>query len=98
MTKGDVLPDQQNNLVGFGTLGLGWGPAEWISFKLQLNGHTALYSNSSLIELSNNSLMLIVGGALKLPDGYLLDIGVSEDVAVATAPDVAFHLGLSKRF
>jgi hypothetical protein len=98
MTEGDVLKDQQNNLVGFGTLGLGWGPAEWISFKLQLDGHTALYRNSSLIELSHNSLMLVVGGALKLPDGYLLDIGVSEDVAVATAPDVAFHFGLSKRF
>jgi hypothetical protein len=37
MTRGDVLSDQQNNLAGFGTFGLGWGPAEWISFKLQLN-------------------------------------------------------------
>lgn len=98
MTSGDVLPDQQNNLVGFGTLGLGWGPAEWISFKLQLNAHTALYHDSDLVELSHNSLMLVIGGALKLPGDYLLDIGVSEDVAVATAPDVAFHLGLSKRF
>jgi hypothetical protein len=42
--------------------------------------------------------MLIGGGALKLPGEYLLDIGVSEDIAVATSPDVAFHLGLSKRF
>jgi hypothetical protein len=98
MTKGDVLPDQQNNLVGFGTFGMGWGPAEWISFKLQLNAHTALYHGSSLDELSQSSLMLVGGGALKLPGDYLLDIGVSEDVAVATAPDVAFHLGLSKRF
>jgi len=98
MSRGDVLADQQNNLAAFGTAGLGWGPAEWISFKLQLNGHTALFSDSSLDELSQNSLMLVVGGALKLPGDYLLDIGVSEDVAVATAPDVAFHLGLSKRF
>jgi len=98
MTRGDVLADQQNNLAGFGTVGLGWGPAEWISFKLQLNGNTAFYRNSSLTELSKNSLMLVTGGALKLPAGYLLDIGVSEDLIVATAPDVAFHLGLSKRF
>lgn len=98
LTKGDVLPDQQNNLVAFGMVGLGWGPAEWISFKLQLNAHTALYHDSALNELSQHSLMMVVGGALKLPDGYLLDIGVSENVAVATAPDISFHLGLSKQF
>ena len=98
MTRGDVLPDQQNNLVGFGTLGVGWGPAEWISFKLQFNAHTALYHDSALSELSQHSLMLVGGGAVKLPDGYLLDIGVSENVFVVTAPDVSFHLGLQKQF
>jgi Protein of unknown function (DUF3187) len=98
MTRGDVLADQQNRLAGFGTVGLGWGPAEWISFKVQLNTHTAMYHDSTLDELSKTSVMLVGGGALKLPGDYLLDIGVSEDVAVATAPDVAFHLGLTKRF
>ncbi|BCS55556.1 DUF3187 family protein [Geobacter sp. SVR] len=98
MTRGDVLPDQQNSLVAFGTAGLGWGPTEWISFKFQLNAHTPMYHGSDLRELSTSSLMLVSGGALKLPGNYLLDIGVSEDVAVATAPDVAFHLGLSKQF
>ena len=98
MTDGRVLKDQQQNMVGFGTVGLGWGPAEWITFKFQLNGSTAFYHGSSLDELSKNSLMLVTGGALKLPGDYLLDIGVSEDVAVATAPDVALHLGLSHQF
>ncbi|MSN26620.1 MAG: DUF3187 family protein [Geobacter sp.] len=98
MSDGDILRDQHNNLAGFGTLGLGWAPASWISFKLQLNGNTPLYRDSSLDELSSSSLMLLSGGTLKLPDNYLLDIGVSEDLAVATAPDVGFHLGLSKKF
>jgi hypothetical protein len=98
MSRGDVLPDQQNNVAGFGTVGLGWGAAEWISFKLQLNAHTAFFNGSALAELSNASVMLVGGGALKLPDGYLLDIGVSEDISVGTAPDVALHLALSKQF
>lgn len=98
MTRGDVLSDQQNPLAGFGTFGIGWGPAQWISFKLQLNAHTPLYHGSDLDELAKSSLMLVIGGALKFPGNYLLDIGVSEDVAVATAPDVAFHLGLSRQF
>jgi hypothetical protein len=98
MSRGDVLPDQHNLFAGVGTLGIGWGPASWISFKAQLNGSTPLYRGSSLDELSKSPLLLISGGTLRLPEGYLLDIGVAEDVAVATAPDVSFHLGLSKRF
>jgi hypothetical protein len=98
MSEGDVLRDQHNPLAGVGTFGLGWGPSPWISFKLQLNANTPLYSGSSLNEISKSSIMLISGGAVKLPGNYLLDIGVSEDLAVATAPDVGFHLGLSKKF
>ena len=98
MTDGNVLRDQQKNLVGFGTAGLGWGPAGWISFKIELKANTPMYRGSSLDELSSNAFMLVSGGTLKLPGDYLLDIGVSEDVAVSTAPDVALHLGLSKQF
>lgn len=98
MSKGDVLRDQHNPFAGVGTFGLGWGPASWISFKVQLNGTTPLYRDSSLDELSKSPLLLILGGALRFPGEYLLDIGVAEDVAVAAAPDVSFHLGLSKRF
>jgi Protein of unknown function (DUF3187) len=98
MSRSDVLSDQHNPLAGVGTLGFGWGPASWISFKVQLNGNTPLYRDSSLDEISKSALLLIFGGALRFPGEYLLDIGVAEDVAVATAPDVSFHLGLSKRF
>jgi hypothetical protein len=98
MSKGDVLPDQHNQFAGVGTVGLGWGPASWISFKVQLNGNTPLYRDSSLTELSKSPLLLILGGSLRFPGEYLLDIGVAEDVVVAAAPDVSFHLGLSKRF
>lgn len=98
MSEGRVLREQQNRLAGLGTLGLGWGPTEWLAIKFQLNGHTALYRDSALPEIGANALMLVAGGTVKLPGAYLLDIGVSEDVAVATAPDVSFHLGLSKQF
>jgi hypothetical protein len=96
--KGDVLKDQQETVAAFGTLGLGWGPAPWISFKVQLNANTPLYKDSSLPELSKSAVMLVTGGALQLPGDYQLDIGVSEDISVATAPDVAFHVGLSRIF
>ena len=98
MSRSDVLRDQQKQFAGVGTVGFGWGPASWISFKVQLNGNTSLYSNSSLDEISKNAVMIIFGGALRFPGEFLLDIGVAEDLSVGTAPDVSFHLGLSKRF
>lgn len=96
--RGKVLHDQQKPLAAFATLGAGWGPAEWISFKVQLNANTPLYNGSSLAEVSKPAFMLVSGGALKFPGDYRLDIGVSEDVSVGTAPDVAFHFSLGKLF
>lgn len=96
--KGKVLAEQQESSALFGTLGLGWGPASWISFKLQLNANSRLYNSSSLAEIAKPAFMLVTGGALKFPGDYQLDIGVSEDVSVGTASDVALHLGLSKLF
>lgn len=98
MTRGKVLPDQQNRFALFGTMGAGWSPVTWIALKVQLNGHSPLYHGSDLTELRSSSMMLTTGGALKLGKSYLLDIGVSEDIAVATAPDVAFHIALRREF
>lgn len=98
MSGSDVLRDQHKPLAGFGTLGLGWGPASWISFKVQLNSTTSLYRDSSLSEIATSTVATVFGGALRFPGDYLLDIGVAEDIKVRTAPDVSFHLGLSKQF
>lgn len=96
-SDGSVLAGQRKNLAALGTAGLGWAPASWIAFKVQCNLHTPLFK-SDLTEIGKGSALLTIGGALKLPDDYLLDLGVGEDIAVGTAPDVNFHLGLTRRF
>jgi hypothetical protein len=98
MTRGDVLPDQQRTVAGFGSLGVGWAPADWIAFILQLSGHTPFYHGSDLKELSANSLQLHSGGTIRLPGSLFMDIAVSEDIAVNTAPDVTLHLALRRAF
>jgi hypothetical protein len=98
MTDGNVLKNQQRNLAGFGTLGFGWGPARWIDFKAQISGHTAFFKGSDLPELGNPALQLIVGGTIHFPGKTSLDIGMSEDIARHTSPDVGMHLALRKRF
>jgi hypothetical protein len=98
LTDTHVLKGNREYVVGHGTAGVGWSPNEWISFKVQLNWNTPFYRNSGLTELTDSAMMLLSGGSIRLPGDYLLDIGVGEDVALTTAPDVSLHLGLSKRF
>lgn len=98
MTRGDVLPDQQRHLAGFGTAGFGYAPARWITLKLELDGHTPLYDNTDLRELGNSALELRIGGDINFSKTTALSIAVSEDLAVYTAPDVTLHLSLTHRF
>ena len=98
MTKGRVLADQQRPLVGFGALGLGFSPAEWIELKIQTNAHTSFYSDSNLKEINSASAQLTMGGALHVTQKTSLDIGVTEDIVVGTSPDVVFHFSLAHTF
>lgn len=95
MSEGNLLPDQQNSLVGFATLTAGWQPYQRISFKIQLDGHSAFH-DSSLTELGE-SVELVIGSSIQLSDSTSLDLAVVEDLLVDSAPDVAFHLALKTR-
>jgi len=97
-SNGDILKNQRENITGFGNIGLGWSPFTWLGLKAQFDLNTQFYRNSSLPELGSGSAMLTIGGSIKLPDNYIIDIGVSEDIAVSTAPDVSIFMGLSKKF
>lgn len=98
LTDGDVLEEQQRNLVGFGTLGLGWLPAEWLALKAQFSSHSPFYDGSDLNELSEPTVQLIFGGSCYLSSRTALDIALSEDITVTTSPDFALHLALSRHF
>jgi hypothetical protein len=98
MTDGDVLPDQQKNLAAFGSAGVGWHPLVWLTLKVQLDGHTAFYRDSDLVELDSASVQAVMGGTLHFSESTALDIGVAEDLVVRTAPDVVFHVALRHRF
>ena len=98
MSDGKVLQEQQRNLVGYGSIGVGWRPFSWIGFKIQINGHTPFYRDSDLVELSSSSAQVTIGGSLALSKTTSLDIGVSEDIIIKTAPDVVFHIAIQGRF
>ena len=95
--NGDVLEDQQNYVVGFGSVGVSWKPLKWFAPKIQLDWHSPFYHNSNVTQLARWSAQLGVGGSFALPYQFIFDIGVVEDVVVEASPDVVFHFGLRKR-
>lgn len=97
LTDGDVVEDRQKNLVGFATLGGGWRPLDWLVLKLQVDGHTPFF-DSALDELGEPAAILTFGGDLALGAETALEIGISEDIATETAPDIVFRLALRSRF
>ena len=97
MTQGRILPDQQRSLVGFGAMGMGFSPAQWIELKIQSNANSPFYSDSNLKQIKSSSLQFTFGGALNFTPKTSLDIGMTEEVLVDT-PDVVFHLSLQHRF
>lgn len=97
LTDGDVLKDQQYNLVGFGTLGGGWRPLSWLAIKIQFDGNTPFF-DSELPEFGSFAGQLFSGVDLALTDHTVFELGIGEDVLVDTAPDATFRLALRSRF
>ncbi|HEX2770300.1 MAG TPA: DUF3187 family protein [Geobacteraceae bacterium] len=99
LTTGDILPDQQRNLVGFGTVGMGWSPYDWLGLKVQFDGHTPFYKNSSLTELSAFSMQTVCGFIIAFTRSTTLDVAFSEDIIVNTSsPDFGMNLTLRTLF
>jgi hypothetical protein len=99
LTTGDILPDQQRNLVGFGTLGMGWSPYDWLGLKVQFDAHTPFYKNSSLTELSSCSIQTVWGFIIAFTRETSLDVAFSEDIiANTTSPDAGINLTLRTLF
>lgn len=93
MGSGDVLDDQREDWVAYGSLTLAWLATQNFSLKLQLDAHTAFY-NSASTELGEESAQLVFGGAVRLGKHWMMDLAVSEDIVVGTASDVVFHIGI----
>lgn len=97
MTAGEVLPDRHRRWAGFARLAGGWRPLAPLTLRVQLDGHTPLY-HSPLTPLGDPALELRAGAAVEPGRGYRLEAGFSEDLAVGAAPDITFHLGLTREW
>lgn len=96
MDGGEVIDAAREDWVVFGSATLAWLVTDNTSLKIQLDAHSAFY-DSALTELGSDSAQLSLGGAFRLGKSWTIDLAIVEDVAVDTAPDAVFYLGLKRR-
>lgn len=97
LDRADVLPELQEEQVLFASLGGGLQLSPRVGIKLQFDGHTRVYEDSSLVPVSADALQVVFGLDAEWSPGVELSLAVSEDLVVGASPDVVFHLGLRVR-
>lgn len=96
--RGDVLPEQQRRFAAFAGVGAGWRAWEPVVLKAELRAHSALYRGTELAPLGKTAMQLILGGTWIVNKETALDVAVSEDIRVHTAPDVSMLVSLRTSF
>lgn len=93
----DLLPEIQNDSVFYGSAALAL-PAfyEWLTLKAQVEAHSAFY-DTEIKSLGSTSVQLTFGAGIQLNKRWNLNVGLSEDIAVRTAPDFTVVMSLEYR-
>lgn len=89
---GGDAPLPYEDVVGFGTLALGWHATTGFTALVQLDAHSRIARDSQL-KFLDSAVLLTLGGRMRFVDGYEFEAGVTEDIAVDRSPDVSFYLG-----
>lgn len=89
-----ALLGAQRPLALYGSLGLELGPWRGLRLVAQLDAHSPL-QDSALEELGQGAASLSAGLRLALGGGRL-ELSISEDIAVDTAPDIVARIGWSR--
>lgn len=96
--QGDVLPEQQRRLAAFASAGVGWTYWAPVTLKAALYGHTPFYRDSEFSPLTAASMQLILGGTWTISPRATLEVALTEDIRVYTAPDVGILINLRADF
>lgn len=98
MSEGRVLPLQQRNQVGFGTLGLSRTFFPHLAINGQLNAHSSFYDYTHFRQLNSYAVQGLAGLNWEFSPRKFLEFSVSEDLIIDTSPDVVFTLSTNFPF
>lgn len=93
--EGDLLPQYQRDIVWSGHTALAWRATRRLELLAQLDAHTRVFDSD--LDFFEEALVLSLGGAIHLSQGWSIRLGVSEDIAVEQSPDVVFVLSIGRR-
>lgn len=98
MNEGNVIPEQQRHVVGFGTLGISQKFFPQLTINAQLDIHSPFYSDSGLQQLGRYAALGLLGAEWEFGPGKYVTLSMSEDMVVGASPDVTFNLSLTLPF
>lgn len=87
--RGELAGAQPQDAVLSGHVGLHYPLTSWLVLRAQLDGHSEVI-DSGLDQFAAGALQGTLGGSLQLAPSLTLDLGVTEDLTGAAAPDVVF--------
>ncbi len=93
--RGERFAQLQQDIVWSGLAGIGWRAWRGLELKAQLDVHTAVFDETD-VDFLGDATVLTFGGDYRFASGWRLDLAVSEDIAVESASDVVFVLGLRR--
>lgn len=94
---GELIPQQQRRVIGFGGLGLRARLYNSLHIYTQFYLHSPLYSDSDTDALSRPGLPTAFGLNWNLSDDLVFDLAFQEDLSVSASPDFSLRFGLRSR-
>jgi hypothetical protein len=89
----EYLSDRYNSWTSFVSAGIGLQASERVELLLQAASRGAIY-DSAVRNLGEYATTITFGGNVRVSDRFRLSVGMSEDIDVTSAPDVAFQLSV----
>ena len=79
----------------FGRFGVTWRLLPRLNLSAQLDVHSSPYGDSALDILKDPSVILGLGGSLKVTETTTLEVAITEDDGIhRSAPDIGLHVQL----
>lgn len=97
--RGDILSQQQQNIVPFVSYTGAWRWSDKVTFKGQLYGHGPVWKDSQVGVFTQEALQGAIGINWDYTEqgGYEYEFALVEDILVRTAPDVSFIFTVTQR-